>query len=885
MSDTVQDSPHYKLPPHESVDLRGGNCPTSLLWPAALDGDTLPFDASEVSESLPTRFRRIAAAFPDHIAVSCRGEQITYDGLHRRANMITSAIQSHLGLSGTRILLLLEQGADAIAAIWGVLVSGNAYVPLDTSYPESRLARIATDSGATLIVTNNKNAERALKLASCAMTVLNIDSLPFGTVPTPVDISPDDTAYVIYTSGSTGEPKGVIQTHRNVLFDIRRQIADLSTTTSDRYGMLFAPSSSASVVQIFGAHLAGASVSPFDIRAEGFAGLIRWLDDEQITILDLNVATFRDLCRILPVGQNFPHLRLLSPGSEPVYERDVAAYKRHFSDTCLLQNALGTTETRTVTQVYMDKSTVVDGPLVPVGYPIPGKDVLLLDESGNDAPHGEAGEIAVRSRYLSPGYLGRPDQTAAAFLQTEVGSDERIYLTGDLGRFLPDGQLVHLGRKDFQIKVRGFRVEVAEVETALARLPGIADAAVALKDMDGGQILVAYLIVDEGSLLSIGEMRRQLSLSLPAHEVPDRFEFIDSMPRTLNGKLDRKALPDPSAVRAPGTSDREPPRDSLVKTLVRVFEDVLGYGPIGARESFFDLGGNSLQVARLVVRIHELTGEAIPLSAVIDSPSPFELAAYMRRTTDLSRHRSPVPLSSRGDQLPLFCVPGRHGDPIDFLKLAKHMGDERPIYAFAAKDRWAATRAAMSLDEVSTQYANDIRRTQPVGPYHLCGFSAGGAIAFDVAQRLMRDGDNVAFLGLLDTYAPGTAFLDQSFPCRRRRLEYTVKVWARPFASLYYALFWQRMSGRLSAKFGNYFERLIVDTYRPKPYLGRLHYIQATRFGTLEEQRQRVDGWRCRATDTTVVNVDAQHYLLAEPDVQLLATALRDCLADVNPNA
>ncbi|MEO7716365.1 MAG: amino acid adenylation domain-containing protein [Capsulimonas sp.] len=853
-----------------------GATPSLLRLPKSGEDPAIPFDKSEIEGSLCQRFEMIAHQCADRIAIKTGAGLLTYGELNRKSNAIAHAILSHGREPHQPVALLFEQGADAIAAIWGVLKSGNIYVPLDPSYPVARNSRILEDAGGTLLLTNTANAVAAREYSRAGQAVLEIESV--GAYPTTnpaITIPSDAPAYIIYTSGSSGEPKGVLQTHRNVLFDIRRQSQDLAISVADRYGLLFAACSSASVCHIFGAHLSGAAVLPFDFRMEGFSRLARWLEHEEISILDINVATFRELCRILPEGEGFPKLRMLAPGSEPVYKRDVDLYKRHFASSCIMQNALGTTETRTVTQYFITKDTEIDESVAPVGYPIPGKDVLLLDENRREVAPGSIGEIAVRSRHLSPGYWRKPDLTAAAFLPDEDGAEERIYLTGDLGRFRPDGLLVHLGRKDFQVKIRGYRVEVAEVETALTRLDGVLEAVVTTHGADEGKILVAYLVMKPGQAPSIRDLRIQLAKTLPEHEIPARFEFLRALPLTLNGKLDRRGLPPPSPIRTVSPEEFVSPSGELETALAALVEEVLGIAPVSVEDNFFELGGHSLLAARLSGRIEDVLGRQVPISDILLSPTVRALSAAMEAAAKEWRRRSPSPIQRSGGQPPLFCMYGSYGAAVEFLKLSHHLGDDQPLYVLECRGIDGRETPNVSIEAMAQQYLAEIKTVQPEGPYYLCGFSMGGLVAYEMAHRIHQSGERAAFVGMIDTYYPKAE--RSTIPAKRVRAKETLRHIFRRVRCQTYLAIAPLASRSIRMKYMEGVNEVLARSYKPKPFSGSLCYFLASRIEQPGQKRIHVDKW-AQVAHVEIFEFDGPHHLLGEPYVSKVAVAMKACL-------
>lgn len=471
----------------------------------------IEFKKEEIEQSLPQRFEQQVSQYPDRIAVKSRSQEFTYTALNQAANRVARAILAQRGEGEEPIALLLEHDAPMIAAILGVLKAGKIYVPLDPSYPQARAAYILEDSQPGLIVTNNRHLSLVSDLDRNMRQLINIDEInsTLSTENLNLSILPDTLAYILYTSGSTGQPKGVVQNHRNVLHDARQYTNTLHICPDDRMTLLYSCSVNGSVRGIFGALFNGAALYPLDIKKEGLVNLADLLIQEEITFYHSVPTVFRHFINTLTGKEKFPKLRLIRFGGERVLARDVELYKKHFSEDCLLYTGMGATETGHIRQYFIDKKTQIAGSIVPTGYAVEDIEVLLLNDAGEEIGFNRVGEIALKSRYLSPGYWRKPDLTQAVFLSAPAGGSERIYLTGDLGRMRPDGCLEYLGRKDFQVKVRGYRIEVAEIEMALLEVPGIKEAVVvAREDKLGENRLVAYIVPNQAQASKIGNRRR-----------------------------------------------------------------------------------------------------------------------------------------------------------------------------------------------------------------------------------------------------------------------------------------------------------------------------------------------------------------------------------------
>ena len=600
----------------------------SVEVPAAPVGvyTAFPIDASE--RSIPERFAEQVGKHPDRLAVKADGQEWTYDDLNRLSNQVARRLIDAAGAGAEPVALFFENGASVMAAILGVLKAGKFYVPLDTAYPAPRIASILTEAGAKIFLTDKKNLAAARAVAGGLACVVDIEALPddIGGADLETEIGPEAFALMIYTSGSTGQPKGVTHNHRNILHNTLTYTDDVRISPNDRIALLRQVSVLGASRQIFGALLNGASLFPYDVRQQGTAGLASWLNAEKITDCFFSGPLFRHFLETLTGREEFPALRQIELGSDAVRKQDVERYQKVFSPRCVLMNGLSSTEAGTVRRYFIRNDTQIPTATVPVGYPVADMDILLVDENGQPVPSGEVGEIVVRSRYLSPGYWQKSDLTEAAFSEEPGDGGKRLYRTGDLGRLWPDGLLEHLGRKDSRVKIRGYRVELSEVEQALLDLAIIKDAVVTAWKDDGDSRLAAYLVPARSAAPSAGELRRALRKTLPEHMIPSAFVVLDALPLSPNGKLDRKALPAPDSARQRLEAEAVPPRTPIERVLSEIWTEILGLDSVGVSDHFLDLGGDSLRAGQIISRVNKTYGMTLPFRDFFEQPTIESLA-------------------------------------------------------------------------------------------------------------------------------------------------------------------------------------------------------------------------------------------------------------------
>jgi amino acid adenylation domain-containing protein len=559
--------------------------------------------------------------------VKSKRYELTYAALNAAANRFAHVLLAQRGTRAEPVAVLLSSDVLMLAAILGILKAGKMYVPMDPSHPVARNAAILAETEAALVVTDRKHLDLAHATAQGGQGVLDGEDLPRTSLENPrLPLPPETCAWIIFTSGSTGRPKGVVQTHRNVLQFVRTYTDGFRICADDRLALVHSFCVNAGNHDIFTGLLNGASLFPLDIKEEGAAALSKWLIQHNITYLHAGPTVFRHFATCLTGDERFPHLRLIRLGGEPLYARDVELYKKHFSQECVLVNRLGSTETGTIRWYFLDKNTTLTGTSVPVGYPAPDNEVLLLNAVAEE--DSQVGEIAVRSAFLSPGYWRRSDLTQTAFLPDPEGGSARIFRTGDIGRLRPDGCLICLGRKDSQVKIHGYRIEVGEVESALLNVPHVNEAAVvAAKDGCDEYRLVAYVVLEPTGASTVSALRRALAAKLPAYMVPSVFVTLNSLPKAPNGKVQLSALPAPSRGRPLLDRSITLPRTPLETTVCAIWREVLELDEVGIHDPFLDLGGDSLAAGRIIARITERFHVDLSLRSLIETPTVAGLAA------------------------------------------------------------------------------------------------------------------------------------------------------------------------------------------------------------------------------------------------------------------
>lgn len=595
-------------------------------------GQFKEFPKEDLEKSISARFEKIVREYPDRIAVKTSTQAYTYAELSAIVDRVARTILAHQGIKDDPVGLLFDRGsASLVTGMLGVLKAGKMFVLLDSSFPQATIAAILEDSQASVVMADRENISLATEVAGPGCPVMARESVDVaehksGEWP---EVSPQASACIFYTSGSTGPSKGVLWRHRNILHQTMLFANTYHGCAEDKISLLTAGTGNAVTNALF-AVLTGATLLQFDVRKEGSNRLANWLSRENVSICFIGVPLFRNLCETLTGEETFPALRLVWLKSQSVYKTDFDLYKKYFPRHCLLANGLASSEAGFLTVCFFDQESQIFDLELPVGYPVADKEVVLLDDNGEKLGFNTIGEIAVRSPFLPTGYWRRPDLTVRSLKLDPLPGHEDLYLTGDLGMMLANGCLVHKGRKDFRVKIRGFAVDTAEVEAVLRQHVSVGDAVVVTKTNESGEtFLVAYFTARLKQAPSVSELRRFLQKKLNDYMIPSAFVLLKSLPLMANGKLNREAVPDADKSRPELDTPFIAPRTPLEKKLAQIWAHVLSLDRVGLKDSFFDLGGHSLSATRIVSQLVKQFRLEIPLQCLFESPTVAEMAAVV----------------------------------------------------------------------------------------------------------------------------------------------------------------------------------------------------------------------------------------------------------------
>ena len=622
---SIDSNPRVAVNLHPAHEAIGAKCfhPT---------GSFVAFQAEEVEQSIPCRFEKIVSQYPDRVAIKYKDRAVTYAELNTTANRIAHTILALRGEKEEPVVLLFDHGVDVVAAIIGVLKAGKFFVALDSQDPIARNLSALKESRAELMLTCSSSASLVKGFGELNIQILHSDFLPANVCSQnpELHIAPSALTYVGYTSGSTGVPKGVMQNHRNLLQQTMVYTNTLHISVEDRLTLLHSCTNGASTPHLFSALLNGATLFPFNPRTEETESLARWLIREGITIYHSVSALFRDFTDILTGSEDLSKVRIVHLSGDTVTKKDLRLYQKHFSPDCIFVNRLGSREANTVLLGLYDKSSAISESILPIGPAVEGKEILLLGDNNEPVGGQSVGEIVIRSRYLSPGYWRNSEQTNTVFECPGNGGDERLYRTGDLGRLLVNGCYQHLGRKDSRVKVRGFRIELAEIEIALLNLAMIKESAVLTWELPNGEIrLIAYVVSAHQPVPTSSELRRLLRETLPDYMIPASIMFLDRLPRNLFGKIDRRAIPAPTNARPVLDTPYSAPRTPTEEQLSRIWAEILCLDQVGTDDNFFDLGGHSLAATRVVSQVIKMFQLAVPLRSLFEAPTVAKMAAVI----------------------------------------------------------------------------------------------------------------------------------------------------------------------------------------------------------------------------------------------------------------
>ncbi len=772
-----------------------------------------PFGREWVEGSLWGRFEAMVAEHGECVAVVDGGRRMSYRELHAAARWVARVLLDGGMRVDVPIGLFLEQGLDFIVGVFGVLAAGGCYAPLDLRNPEARNAAIRESLGMEMVISQGALLVRGDLTGVARILVLDeiLNTKVDDDFELPDAAGGDRLAQILHTSGTTGTPKGVMQTHRTLLHNAMVHINSFRMGVGDRASLVYPIGVYGGNRDLFNALLSGASIHRYALDVLGLGSLAGWLVEERITVLCCVATVFRQFARALD-GVEFGDLRLIKVGGEAVYRADLELFQRHFGDGCLLSCGLGATEIGAALQVFSGKRCALPEVKGSCGFPVEDVEVDLLDDEGRVVDDGEEGEIAVTSEYLSPGYWGRDDLTKRSF--REKGGGRKTYLTGDLGRRQGDGQILHLGRKDQQVKIHGNRVELPEIEARLKDCDFLKESVVTtLVEGDGQARLVLCAVAEDGmdERELLGKVRGHLSSRLPGYMIPSRVILLEQLPQLSNGKPDRVALQKMAGGVGDGgaiSSDGE--QEGIEARLCRIWCDVTRRSGVGVDDDLMLCGGDSLALMQFLVRVERDFGRRLDLPGLMRIPTISMVARYLSDGSvgELAEsllvsdegewpRLALVPIRVTGNKPPLYLAAPAGGCVLPYFALAHELGEDQPVYGLEVYLPFKERQSGLDIGKIGEAFATAIQRMQPSGGMILGGWSFGGFVALDIVSRLERAGREVLKLVVLDS--------DYHLPGREKNL----KTFFKSLSMLVQLLVESRdhLSNGLGARISKWFSR------------------------------------------------------------------------------
>ncbi|HKV81106.1 MAG TPA: amino acid adenylation domain-containing protein [Candidatus Sulfotelmatobacter sp.] len=694
---------------------------------------------------------------PDALALVYESEGLSYRQLNSRANQLAHYLQKNGVGPDVLVGVCAERSTQLVIGLLASMKAGGAYVPLDPEYPKDRLETMLADSNPPVVLTQSHLLDR---LPAGAKKVFCLDrdwsSLQNESTENPAAaIGGKNLAYAIYTSGSTGKPKGVPNVHEGIVNRLLWMQQMYQLTGRDRVLQKTPFSFDVSVWEFFWPLLAGATLvvaRPGGHRDPAY--LVSIIAEQGITTLHFVPSMLSIFLEAAGLEGCASVRQVFASGEALPFELQQRFFERMDAE---LHNLYGPTEAA-IDVTYWQCRREGDRSVVPIGRPVANTQIYVLDPNLEPTPIGVPGELHIGGIQLAPGYLNRPELTSEKFIRNPFSQEPgaRLYKTGDLARFLPDGNIEYFGRTDFQVKLRGLRIELGEIEVVLGRCQGVLQAVVVVReDRPGDKRLVAYLIAAPGHKLGTDSLRRELRDRLPDYMVPSRFVVVQEFPMTTSGKVDRKALPTPPPEQREDAT-RVAPRNDIESMVASLFAKVLGLPAVGVADNFFDLGGHSLLAGRVLAQIHESTGRQIPLSAMFRGATVESLAKLVAFGSE--HDRDPVLMKiQHGDsrRLPFFAIVPPGEESLGYAMLARHMGPEQTVYKVQGHSpvtRGKRPYSEQEMHALTDEYAAAMRSVQPHGPYCLGGLCDGTHIAEQIVLKLESEGEEVGLFAIFDTW-------------------------------------------------------------------------------------------------------------------------------------
>ncbi|MCP4260582.1 MAG: amino acid adenylation domain-containing protein, partial [Planctomycetes bacterium] len=687
---------------------------------------------------------------PEKVAVVFGQERISYEELNERSNQLAHFLRGEGVGPDTFVGICIERSTEMMIGVLGILKAGGAYLPLDPDYPVERLSYMMEDSGTSVVLTQSSLLGRLPVQERVRIICLDSEREAIekhSSVTPEVENRQDNLAYIIYTSGSTGKPKGVQVPHGAVVNFLTSMSREPGFSEDDVLLAVTTLSFDIHVLEIFLPLIVGGRVVIADLEtASDGDRLLKTLNESQATVMQATPSTWRLL---LAAGwEGNQNLKVLCGGE--AFPRDLL--KDLLPRAGSVWNMYGPTETTVWSSCY--HITDSEGPIL-IGRPIANTQIYILDRLMQPVPIGVPGELHIGGDGVTWGYLNRPELTEKQFVPDPFRSDPgaRLYKTGDLARFRPDGNLEYLSRIDTQVKVRGFRIELGEIESVLSDHSSVDKCVAAVREDQPGDVrLVGYIVAKADMEVAVSDLRNHLKTKLPDYMVPQHFVELEELPLTPAGKVDRKNLPPPDQTSAYRIDEYVAPHDVLELQLTKLWEKTIGVSPISVTDNFFDIGGHSLLAVRLFSRIEKTIGAKLPLALLYQASTIEQLAVFLKEKNWQAAWSCLVPIRPGGSKPPLFLIHGAGGNVLLYRQLVQHLGSDHPVYGLQAKGLDGNEPFHTRIEDMAAEYISEIQKLQPDGPYYLGGYCMGGGIAYEMARQLEEKGFRIVLVALFDTF-------------------------------------------------------------------------------------------------------------------------------------
>ena len=720
--------------------------------------------------SLRQLFEQQVEKTPTSLALIDGSERITYRQLNQRANQLAHYLKKLGVTTETLVAISLERSIEMVIGVLAILKAGGAYVPLDPNYPVNRLAFMLSDSRASVLITQQEIIERlpifvSLEGASDFLKDKTIcldihrDLIAQESQENPTSISTaNNLAYVLYTSGSTGTPKGVLGTHQGTVNGLNWLWKTYPPEAEEICCHKTAISFGDSMWEIFGPLLQGlpATIIP-DSIVKDTRLFLETLAHQKVTRIILVPSLLRVILdSYSELIKNLSNLKIWITSGEAL-TLDIIKTFYKLTPSAKLLNFYGLSEVSANVICYDTSLLPEKSPSVFIGRPIDNTQVYVLDRYLQPSPIGIFNELYIGGVPLARSYLNRPELNQEKFIDNPFSPGSKLYRTGDIVRYLSDGNLEYLGRCDDQVKIRGFRIELGEIQAMIAKHPDVKEAVVIARDgAQGDKYLIAYVVTDLDNV--VPQLYSYLQQNLPDYMAPSAFAILEAIPLTSSGKVDKRSLPTDELILPNSTISFAAPQDYWELTMVKIWENLLNISPVGVKDNFFDLGGHSLLAARLMAQIQEHFGQNLPLSTLFKGPTIEQLTKILRRQIGSGSDSPLVVIRSSGSRIPFFCVHPAGGNIFTYPNLASRFDADQPFYALEQNPTQQEPEL-IPIEETAASYLEEICMVQPEGPYLLGGWCYGGLVAFEMAQQLQKRGQMVSLLAVIDAILRATRVL------------------------------------------------------------------------------------------------------------------------------